>query len=380
VRVVDEGVLHAAQSGGRYAFAHSPSVAVLPADGGLIATYSVGSGKDSDDITLMQRRSCDGGRTWSDPVEPFGTTLAGTRGSLKVGHVTTLLDRLICAVMWVDREAFPGAPLFNPQTEGALPMTVLVSESFDTGRTWNSLRVVPTGPGVGPASLTCPVLALRDGRLALSVESNKTYLDESPWRQRVVYLWSSDLGQTWTAPLSVCADPSGRIANWDQRSAVAPDGRVASFTWTYDFETASFQNIHRRISADGGTTWSEPTDLGIADQASVPAILPDGRVVLAWVDRFGTGSIRARCSASLDAPFPGSSEVVIYDRRSDAIPAPTATTQNGSPTGEVLVDMGMWTYGTPFAAALPDGDVLVVYYQGGPSAIGVRWARLALDG
>ena len=39
--------------------------------------------------------------------------------------------------------------------------------------------------------------------------------------------------------MTVLEDPTGRIANWDQRGAIAPDGRLVTFTWTYDFETAT---------------------------------------------------------------------------------------------------------------------------------------------
>ena len=80
--------------------------------------------------------------------------------------------------------------------------------------------------------------------------------------------------------MTVCQDPTGRIRNWDQRVNVAPDGRLVSFTWTYDSDTVSYRDIHRRISADEGLTWTDPEPLGITDQAGHPAILPDGRVVL----------------------------------------------------------------------------------------------------
>ena len=56
-------------------------------------------------------------------------------------------------------------------------------------------------------------------------------------------------------------------------------------------------NIHRRVSSDGGHTWSAPEDIGVTDQAAHPAVLPDGRTVLAWVDRFQSQSIKARRGA-----------------------------------------------------------------------------------
>ena len=192
-------------------------------------------------------------------MRPFETSFGGRRGSLKAGPITALGgERLIVAALWIDREAFPGAPLFNPDTEGCLPMAILVADSADSGASWSPWREVPMPDDVGPPSLTTSLLRLPSGRLALSVESNKPYLDRSKWFQRVVYAWSNDDGLTWTEPRTVCADPTGRIANWDQRTGVTREGDLVAFTWTYDFEAVAYRNITRRISRDEGATWSKP--------------------------------------------------------------------------------------------------------------------------
>ncbi len=53
-------------------------------------------------------------------------------------------------------------------------------------------------PATPRAILTFPtVMALADGSLALSIETNKHYHDASPWMQKVVFFHSSDRGQTW---------------------------------------------------------------------------------------------------------------------------------------------------------------------------------------
>ena len=308
-----------------------------------------------------------------EPTRPFETTYAGRRGSLKAGPITPLGgDRLIIAALWIDRDAFPGAPLFNPETEGCLPMAILLSDSADSGATWSAWREVPMPDDVGPPSLTTGLLRLRSGRLAVSVESNKPYLDRSRWFQRVAYAWSSDDGRTWTEPRTVVADPTGRIANWDQRTGVMPGGDLVSFTWTYDFEAVAYRNITRRISRDEGMTWTEPEDLGFADQAGHPAILPDGRIVLAWVDRFGSQAIKARLAQGASAPFPEATEVTIYRH-----PSPGGTSR--PTTGGMLADMGLWTFGLAHAETLPDGRAIVVYYAGREGAMGVRWAKLDPD-
>ena len=291
-----------------------PSVTPLP-DGSLLASYRVGTSKDSDDETVELRRSTDGGRTWDDPVQPFSTDIGSRRGSLKLVYLTSLgAGRLVAAAMWVDREAYPGKPLFNEETEGCLPMKILLAESANAGQAWTPWRLVPIPEEIGPPSLTNPLMVLPSGRWALSIETNKTYLDSSQWNQRVVYLYSENQGRSWSQPVTVSQDPTARIFYWDQRAGVTGDGVVATFSWTYDRQTNSYLNIHRRLSRDEGRSWTPPEDLGITDQAAHPAILPDGQVLLSWVDRFKTQAIKARLAERVDAPFGEDSEVVLYQR------------------------------------------------------------------
>jgi hypothetical protein len=370
VRILERGILNAAEAKSRRAVCTFPSLAVL--DGGeLLATYRTGTDKDCADETVEVRRSTDGGLSWSAPVTPFSRIVDGQGGSLRVVYVTALGGgHLLACGMWIDRQTHPGMPLFNTETEGCLPMKIVLADSFDNGATWSGWRSVDMARDIGPPSLTNPVLRFASGRLAISIESNKQYLDRSVWRQKVVYLFSDDGGATWLPPRLVCRDPSARIFNWDQRAAVSPGGRVVSFSWTYDRQTQTYLNIHRRISINEGASWSAPEDLGFADQPSHPAVLPDGRVVLAWVDRFGSRSIRARLAESIDGAFGRESEVVLHE-------ASTASNIISS-TGEALADMQTWSYGLPFAEALPDGDVMVVYYAGLADAMDIRWVRLGL--
>jgi len=371
MQITEHGVLIQGERGTSRAiltFAHT----IALAHGPLIATCRAGSTKDGDDELIEFFRSDDGGRTWSEPWRPFAPTLLhGKLGTIKVCYLTEVTPgRLLAATMWIDRTTYPGQPLFNPDTEGCLPMEILLAESSDEGQSWTPWLHVPMPTDIGPASLTNPILKLGDGSLAMSIETNKTYADRSPWMQKVVFFHSVDQGQTWGPPVVAGQDPSGRIFNWDLRCCVVPDGRIATFAWTYDTQTTSYRNIHRRISDDHGHTWSPPVNLGIADQAGPPAVLPDGRIVLAWVDRFGTHSIRARIATTVDAQFDPASEVVIYTHGNEA--------KRDDKTGDLLAEMGAWAFGLPYATALPDGDVLVVYYAGDNQKMDIHWARLRL--
>jgi hypothetical protein len=370
MHLLAHGILTQGTLGGARAIYTFPQIAVLH-DGSLLATCRVGSSKDSDDEVIEFYRSNDNGQSWQGPERPFSApNLGGAGGSLKLCYLTPLApDRLLAAAMWVDRTTYPDQPLFNPMTEGCLPMAILLAESSDQGATWSAWRQVPMPEEIGPPSLTSPILRLGNGTLAMSIETNKQYHDGSPWKQRVVFFYSQDGGQSWSAPVVTGFDPSGRIFNWDQRCAVAPDGRIGTFCWTYDTQTTRYLNIHRRISDDHGQSWS-PEDLGFADQAAHPAVLPDGRVVLAWVDRFGTHSIRARLAADMAAPFDRASEVVLYTHGEQV--------EQGEDTGALLAEMGLWSFGLPYAETLTGGDVLIVYYAGNATQMDIRWARVGV--
>ncbi|PXA96214.1 hypothetical protein DMC47_18050 [Nostoc sp. 3335mG] len=369
MKQIGSGIIAAGEPGTSRAVYTFPSVVAL-ADGTLLATTRRGSGKDGadEDIAVFAER----GAGWVPHAPlPAAPVLDGRHGSLKLAYLTELApDRLVAASMWVDRSSHPGAPLFNAETEGCLPMAILVARSENAGRSWTGWQRVALPQDLGPPSLTAPLFRLGNGRLAMSIETNKPYGDTSPWRQRAVLLTSADEGKSWSEPVTSAGDPESRIFNWDLRIAAASDGRVVSFAWTFDREAGVYRNIHRRISQDHGATWSPPEDIGFADQAGRPAILPDGRVVLAWVDRFGSRSIRARLAPAIDATFDAESEVELH-----------ALARGGGETGaaavgEALANMDLWSYGLPSATTLPDGDAMVVFYAGRPDAMDIRWARL----
>lgn len=371
MKLVDSGVLALGEAGTARACHTFPSVVAL-STGALIATVRAGSEKDSDDETILLFADHRDGKGWVlHPGLPAAPRLAGVRGTIKLAYLTeTAPGELIAAAMWVDRSSFPGNPLFNPETEGCLPLAIILSRSSDGGRSWSDWRHIPLPADLGPPSLTSPILVLGDGRLAMSIETNKTYLDAGSWAQRAVLLHSDDGGQNWQSPVVAACDPSGVIFNWDLRVAVSRQGTLVSFAWTYDRAAGAYRNIRRRLSHDAGQSWTAPEDIGFADQAARPAILDDGRVVLAWVDRFGSRSIRARLAEDLEAPFLPQTELTLYDQQS-ATEGRADTTLAGT-----LSEMDAWSFGLPSATATGDGDVMVVYYAGEVGRLDAHWARL----
>jgi hypothetical protein len=371
MQICASGLLSRAEPGTHRAVHTFPAMIALRS-GVLLAFVHTGSTKDSEDEAIEVYRSQDEGATWQlQDRLTADIRINGAQGGLRIAYPTEIAPgRLLLTAMLIDHTTYPGQPLFNPATEGCLPMYILLAESQDDGATWSPWRHIPLPDEIGPASLTSPIIQLPDGTLVLSIENNKHYLDASKWMQKVVLFHSRDGGQTWGPPVVAGEDPTGRIYNWDQRLGLAPDGTLGAFVWTYDSQTNRYLNVHRRISRDGGYTWSEAEDLGFADQAGRPAVLPDGRVVLPWVDRFGSHSIRARVAPSIDGAFDPASEVELYKLGDDS------ASSESEDTGELLWLMGLWTFGLPFAEVLPNGDVMVLYYAGTPTTMEIHWARL----
>ena len=373
MRLVGAGTLVAGEPGTPRACYTFPAVVAL-ADGTLLATARHGATKDGDDDQVAVFVDRDDGRGFGPhrPLPP-SPVLDGRSGTLKLAHLTQLASgALLAAAMWVDRTSYPGRPLFNPDTEGCLPMAILLSRSDDLGASWTDWRRVDLPDELGPPSLTSPLIQLADGSLAMSIETNKAYLDAGPWPQRAVLLRSVDEGLSWGAPVTSAQDPSGGVFNWDLRIAVAGE-QLVSFAWTYDRAAAAYRNIHRRVSMNLGRTWTAPVDVGVTDQPGRPAILPDGRLVLPWVDRFGSRSVRARLAEAPDAPLDPGTDTIVYAHDPGVSPGVAGATLAGA-----LTDMELWSFGLPFAAAVGPSEVMVVYYAGTAQRMDIHWARLAV--
>ena len=128
MRIVDSGIISPVGPDEPLRVRTFPSLLVL-SDGTLLATCRTGSKKDSSDGTIEMFRSSDNGTTWSDPAIPFAPTkIDEIRGSYHLCYITELeAGHLLAACMWIDLDSYPDRPLFNADTEGCLPMAILLS-------------------------------------------------------------------------------------------------------------------------------------------------------------------------------------------------------------------------------------------------------------
>ena len=371
MQVVNKGLVFKGRAGTLEASNCFPSVAAL-SDGRILVAFRSAAVKNSPVTRVAVTASKDDGRTWSDPVAPAeDTAWDGTPGNFHCMNISEVAPgRVLGVLLWVDRRR-PELPFFNPETEGLLPCKNLLYESRDGGGSWTFLCAADTTPFAGQPTTTGPVLSVSPGTLAAFYETNKDYDDPRPWRHQAVVKFSRDGGRTWPEHAVVAADPAGRCFYWDQRPVVLRANTLLAFLWTYDRTAKKDVPIHWTRSDDGGRSWTAPQSTGITGQIAYPAALADGRVLLAYVDRYATASIRVRMSLDEGRSWEPD-ELVLWPGAEER----AARQNHGDGMGQYLQSMQQWSFGLPCTAMMSGGDVFIAYYAGDPKVQSIHWARV----
>ncbi len=286
---------------------------------------------------LVLVRSKDGGKTWTkDPELIFAHPLGGSQDPCMV----QMTDGTILCTSY-------GWALLPPQTVEKLkdslshaPYAFLggyILRSNDGGKTWDGPIIPPHVEADGTVdALGKPVPAYnrgammqgKDGRLYWAVCCNKGPKERS---SSVHLLTSSDKGGTWQYAGLIAEDGK---ASFNETSLVETNrGDIVAFMRTANYD----DHLAVGRSTDGGKSfkWEDGKIIGHPYHALK---LKDGRVFLVYGYRHVPYGIRARllspdCTDIAEAP-----ELVIRD------------------------DGGNGDLGYPWAALLPDGNILVAYY------------------
>jgi hypothetical protein len=384
MRILDRGTIFDASAAPVEArFCTCPSLAQL-GNGRLVAALRAGSSKDAADEDTPVLVSDDDAATWRLAFHGFGDLPPG-RGRSRVTALTPIGgNRLVACLTWVDRTD-PALPLFDPQTEGILPTRTLLAASEDAGESWTVLGEVPLAPHTGNA-ITGAILSLQDGRMALPYEAWKEWGDARPGRHHAALrltgpggLHTSEESLTWPSQwpeLAIVAHhPEGEVLYWDQRLTVAPDtGELIAMLWTHDRRSGQDLDIHIAWGSPDARRWTPPVSTGIGGQICAPLALGGGRVFAAYVHRHHPPSLRAILSDDFGRSWNAAEESVFYEKARGGEPGMSGSRD----FSDYWADMTIWTFGHPEPLLLPSGDVMVAYYAGDSTAMGIHWVRIGL--
>jgi hypothetical protein len=194
-------------------------------------------------------RSTDGGFTWMDPINIpnspiWGTPDVDTNGNLFIGGVNgNTLSQFWCIR---STDAKNGA----------------VTPSFDQSTAVNLGGAIDSGASINPEGLVGQVFLAVD-RSGTSTNNNVYMLASvqqfgSPTGTDVMFVRSTDGGQTFSAPKRINDDPINHNKwHWFGTLSVAPNGRIDS-VWldTRNAANNTDSQLFYSFSTDAGDTWS----------------------------------------------------------------------------------------------------------------------------
>jgi hypothetical protein len=354
----------------------SSSAALALADGTILATFRLGTERESDDGHLAVLASRDLGASWE--LLHLGLEerrLDGVRGESRGMALAELTPGEITGtVLWTDRSD-PSKPWVNQETQGLLPMRVYHTVSRDGGSTWTAPRVVDLAPHPS-ASMTGPVLRLAGGDLGQPFEHWKDYDDPSLGRPRAMLRLSHDGGTTWPDDVVVAADPENRLYFWDQRLTTLPppDGRHVAMFWTFDRVEGHDVPIHIAWGSPDGRQWTVPVPTPLDGQHCQPVAIGGERIVAVYSHRRNPPGVRIALSEDAGRTWDPADDLEVYSSGAGDEPAATgAATET-----EYWNAMGVWQFGHPRGVLLPNGEIFVVFYAGEGATRSGRWARIAI--
>jgi len=271
-------------------------------------------------------RSADDGKSWS-PAQ----VVADTPWDDRDPSICQLSDGTII-VNWFTY--YHGGPSVRPgNTVGY--KEIWLTRSEDNGQTWSEPELIPSTAN-GYWGCSSPIRELADGTLVLPIYHEYP----EPLRNVSYTILSADGGKTWGGPNVVDPDNDD---NDEPDIVVLPDGRLLCLMRA----NRDGNNMHKSVSEDGGKTWSKAQEVGFRGHA--PNLLRTAQGILLVGHRLPNTALHY----SLDDGETWSDTVHVDDT------------------------IGAYTS----MAQLPDGRVLIVYYEeGAGSSIRAQYLRATPEG
>lgn len=332
--------------------------AIETSDGRVITTFKAAQTKgpyNDTDRTVMCISS-DGGKTWSEPKEPFAPpTVDGKPTTLRLIYMLEIEKGHLFAVVNAVDATMKELTYYNEATEGLKDTYILFSHSYDGGESWEPLTRIESEkfPNM-PLPLTHAPFITKEGRIGVQFEVNKTYYASEYWVHHSAVIYSSDGGYTWGDEVVITDNPTRYF--WDQRIGVLNSGDVVDVFWTYDRELSDYVNIHFTRSLDGGRSFGEFLDTGLVGQPGNVLDGKDGSLLLVYINREREPEIRLAKSTDGGESWSDVLTVYTYERN-------TKANHSGS-MNDVWAEMAAFCVGHPCMCRMSDGTVWVCFYSG----------------
>lgn len=245
-------------------WADFPSILVLP-DGGLAAHWLQREGGGTYAYGVRIVRSTDGGATWTEPVTPH------TDGVLaEHGFVTLFPDDGALGAVWLDGRNMTGE-------HGAGDMTI------------RSARLTEDGLAM-EAEIDARTCECCQTDVALTSEGPAVvYRDRSPEELRNITV-SRRVDGAWTEPAPVHDDGWVRDGCPVNGPAIVAAGRAAAVAWFT--APGDVPQVNVAFSEDAAASFGAP--VRVDEGAPIGRVdllhLPDGSVLVSWLERTGTGA------------------------------------------------------------------------------------------
>lgn len=339
--------------------------------GSILATFRLGSAKDSADGNGVVAESRDDGRSWEILCRGFQSSFRGVRGEIRGAHIAEPEPgRLTAFMTWFERPEHDSR-LYDNQTDRLLPSRLLTARSQDGGRTWDDYREIDTTPFEGCAQCG-PVLHLPT-KLFIPFETYE-HREGAPGAVHAARCLPTSDGVAFDPAVTVATDKEQRVFYWDERLAYSPrHQRPVALFWTYDRAAEKDRPIHIAWATPEGQSWEVPRSTGIQGQIGMPIALPDGRLLAFYVHRHPPGSMRLILSNDAGLTWNRDDELVVYENKN---PGQSGTTGE-SDYVQYWEDMSTWTFGHPAGMVLDERTILLAYYAGkSRDCLSARWARV----
>lgn len=300
--------------------------------------------------------STDNGKSWSDALEFFKPPVVdGKPTTLRtVYYVEVSPDHVLAVANAVDA-TMEDLPYYNEETEGLKDTYIMVSHSLDGGKTWDALKRVQVESFYNlPLPLTGAPFLLKDGRVGIQFEVNKTYYETAYWVHHSVIVYSEDGGYTWGNEVVVTDHPS--IYYWDQRVGVLDDGTVSDIFWTFDREKGDYINIHYCESTDGGRTFGPLIDTGLVGQPGNVISSKNKTLLAPYINRESIPEIRLAESCDGGKTWKDILTVYTYERNTKG--------KDNAGMNDVWAEMALFSVGHPYISRMQDGTLWVYFYSG----------------